>query len=164
MVSINSKKPPSEWDWGQIEYYRKAFENYDKPADKEWSEGLLLQTEADREYHSPNLRRGFQIMLEPIYYYKNYTLLLVMSKNYWRQFVYFLYQTAQILQIKQVLLQELSSMKTYLRQMKGLEHVDEKPNYNLKEAKCEIYKISLTLPPTGYLYCIKIYSTVLLVL
>ena len=89
MVSINSKKPPSEWDWGQIEYYRKAFENYDKPADKEWSEGLLLQTEADREYHSPNLRTGFQIMLEPIYYFKSYTVLLVMFKNYWRQFVYF---------------------------------------------------------------------------
>ena len=62
--------------------------------------------------------------------------------------------------MKQVLLQELFSMKTYLRQMKGLEHVDEKPNYNLKEAKCEIYKISLTLPPTGYLYCIKINSTI----
>ena len=91
MVSINSKKPPSEWDWGQIEYYRKAFENYEKPADKEWSEGLLLQTEADREYHSPNLRRGFQIMLEPIYYYKSYIVLLVMSKNCWRQIVYFLY-------------------------------------------------------------------------
>ena len=66
MVSINSKKPPSEWEWGQIEYYRKAFENYETPADKEWSEGLLLQTEADRDYHSPNLRRGFQLILKPL--------------------------------------------------------------------------------------------------
>ena len=41
--------------------------------------------------------------------------------------------------------------------MKGLEHVDEKPNLYLKEAKCEIYKISLTLPPTGNLYGLKIH-------
>ena len=60
MVSINSEKPPSEWDWGQIEYYRKAFENYTEPARKKRLEALLIQTEADREYHSPNLRMGFQ--------------------------------------------------------------------------------------------------------
>ena len=65
MVSINSKRPPSEWDWGQIEYYRKAFENYTKPADKKWSKGLLIQTEADREYHSSNLRRGFKLSYAP---------------------------------------------------------------------------------------------------
>ena len=82
MVSINSKKPPSEWEWGQIEYYRRAFENYETQADKKWSEGLLLQTEADREYHSPNLRRGFQIMPK---------LLFVMPRNHWHQLVYFLH-------------------------------------------------------------------------
>ena len=74
MVSINSKTPPSEWEWGQIEYYRKAFENYETPADKEWSEGLLLQTEADRDYHSPNLRGGFQLVLKPnCYTVSNFT-------------------------------------------------------------------------------------------
>ena len=58
MVSINSKKPPSEWEWDQIEYYRKSFENEKDPGKKKWAEELLIQTEADREYHSPNLRRG----------------------------------------------------------------------------------------------------------
>ena len=41
--------------------------------------------------------------------------------------------------------------------MKGLEHVDKKPNINLKEVKCQIYKISMTLPPRGNLNCIKIH-------
>ena len=63
MVSINSEKPPSEWDWGQIEYYRKAFENYTEPARKKRLEALLIQTEADREYHSPILRMGFKLNL-----------------------------------------------------------------------------------------------------
>ena len=70
-----------------------------------------------------------------------------MHRTLWRQFIFFNIVRAH------VLLRKLSSMKTYPRQMRGLEHVDRKPNVNLKEVKCEIYKISITLPPTGDLNC-----------